>query len=71
MQAAIKELEEAAIVTSHLQSRQTAMLKDHAEWLQSHDRAITDIRENGRMTDERIEKLVNAIGEFPQSARRN
>lgn len=30
----------------------------------SHDRAINDIREAGRATDARIEKLVRAIGEL-------
>ncbi len=71
LQAAMKELEEASIVTAHLQARQAAMLKEHAEWLQSHDRAMSEMdkhraedRERGRALDERIEKLVSAIGEM-------
>jgi hypothetical protein len=59
---AIKELQETAM--SGIQSRQASLLKEHAEWLQAHDRAITEIRENGKKTDERIEKLVSAIGEL-------
>jgi hypothetical protein len=57
MEAAIKELQETAIVMAGIQSRQAEMLKDHAEWLQSHDRAMIEILENGRKTDERIDRL--------------
>jgi hypothetical protein len=46
-------------------------LKDHSEWLQSHDRAMAQFDERlealaaaGKATDARIEKLVSAIGEF-------
>lgn len=62
MQQAIKELQETATVMAGLQARQAAMLKDHAEWLQEHDRAIADMRQLGSKTDERIEKLVSAMG---------
>ena len=69
MEEAIKELQEAAIVMAHLQSRQAKMLKDHADWLQEHDRAMTEFRERldqtrhqdaerGRKLDERIDKLA-------------
>lgn len=64
LQAAMKELEEASAVTGHLQARQALLLKGHAEWLHSHDRAMKEIRENGRKIDERIENLVSAIGEL-------
>jgi hypothetical protein len=57
LQSAMKELEEASIVTAHLQARQASILKDHSDWLQSHDRAMTAL-------DDRIEKLVSAIGEM-------
>jgi hypothetical protein len=60
----IAALEDALIVTSQLQARQAAMLKEHVEWLHAHDIAMTEIRENGRKTDERIQALVSAIGEF-------
>jgi hypothetical protein len=40
------------------------MLKEHAEWLQSHDRAMSEARQRGQETDERIQKLVSAIGEL-------
>jgi hypothetical protein len=64
LQQALKELQETAIVMSGIQSRQAALLKDHAEWLHSHDLAMTEARERGRETDERIAKLVSAIGEL-------
>jgi hypothetical protein len=64
MAAAIKELQETAIVMAGIQSRQAGMLKDHAEWLQSHDRAMVEARERGKATDERIDRLVSAIGEL-------
>jgi hypothetical protein len=60
----IEALEEAITVTSQLEARQAALLKEHAEWLHAHDLAMIDIRENGRKTDERIQALVSAIGEL-------
>ena len=64
IQQAIKELQETAIVMSGIQSRQAELLKQHGEWLHSHDLAMTQARERGRETDERIDKLVIAIGEL-------
>ena len=61
---AIKELQDTAIVMSGIQARQAGLLKDHSEWLQEHDRAVTEARELGRKTDERIAQLVSAIGEL-------
>ena len=63
IQQAIRELQETAIVMSGIQSRQAELLKQHGEWLHSHDLAMTQARERGRETDERIEKLVIDIGE--------
>jgi hypothetical protein len=75
MEEAIKELRETVIVMSGIQARQAQLLKDHAEWLAGHDKAMLEIREAGRKTDERIAKLgvetderiaklVSAIGEY-------
>ena len=61
---AIKELQQTAIVMSGIQARQAGLLNDHAEWQQEHDRALTEAREFGRKTDERIAQLVSAIGEL-------
>ena len=54
---AIKELQETAVVMTHIQAQHTAMAKDHTQWLADHSKAIVEIRELQRSTDERIEKL--------------
>jgi hypothetical protein len=71
MQAAIKELEETAIVMSHIQAKQSEYLKDHIEWLHSHDlamarhdREMAEARERDKELGERISALVSGIGEF-------
>ena len=43
MQAAIKQLQETAIVMAGIQARQAEAIKDHAEWLQAHDRAMLEL----------------------------
>ena len=40
MQAAIKQLEETAIVMAGIQSRQAAVLRDHGEWPEQHEKAM-------------------------------
>jgi hypothetical protein len=55
LEAARKELEDALIVTAHLQQRQSQLLKEQSEYVASHEERI-------RGVDERIEKLVSAIG---------
>ena len=42
MQAAIKELQETAIVMSGIQARQAAALKDQAEWLDGHEKRLRE-----------------------------
>lgn len=64
MEAAIKQLQEASVVMAALESRHATMMKDHAEWLVTHDKAIAEARDRDKATDERIEKLVSAIGEW-------
>ena len=66
---AIKELQETVIVMAHIQAQHAVMAKDHAQWLADHSKAIAEMRELQRAsgermaaTDERIEKLVSAIG---------
>jgi hypothetical protein len=68
---AIKELQETAIVMSGIQARQAELIKDHSDWLHSHDLAvarhdkeIAEARKLGRETDDRIAQLVSAIGEL-------
>jgi len=49
-------------VNTYAQARLERSHQDHTEWLETHNRAIAEIREIQRRTDERIEKLVAAIG---------
>ena len=60
----LKELEDAVTVMAAVQATQANAIRDHAEWLVSHDKAMAEIREAGRSTDERIAKLTSAIGEL-------
>lgn len=69
MAKAIKELQDAAIVTAGIQSRHTTILADHRDWLVSHDKAIAETRQAGKRTDERIAKLVVSIGGLIQAMR--
>jgi hypothetical protein len=71
MQAAITELQEALTVTARIQARHSELLKDHIEWLHSHDlamarhdRDMAEARERGKELDARISALVSGVGEF-------
>lgn len=64
MKQAIKELQETAVVMTHIQAQHAAIAKDHSQWLADHSKAIVEIRELQRSTDQRIEKLVSAIGKL-------
>ncbi len=55
LEAARRELEDALIVTAHLQQRQSQLLKEQSEYVASHEERI-------RGVDQRIERLVSAIG---------
>jgi hypothetical protein len=71
MQPTIKELQDTLTVVVGIQARQAELIKGHGEWLEEHDRAMARLerelaedRKRGREIDERIEKLVIAIGEL-------
>ena len=71
MQPTIKELQDTLTVVVGIQARQVELIKGHGEWLEDHDRAMARLekelaedRKRGREIDERIEKLVSAIGEL-------
>ena len=71
MEKVLKSLQETSIVMSGIQERQATAIREHAEWLVAHDKAIVEMRELGRKTDERlaglgerIDALVSAMGEF-------
>jgi hypothetical protein len=61
---AVKELEDAMLVVSYQQARLAENYKGAVEWLESHTKAMMEMRENQRATDQRIEKLVVAIGDL-------
>jgi hypothetical protein len=56
-----------------IQARQARVVREHGEWLQEHDRAIAEIRELGRQTDQRIRDLATehdrAMAEIRESGR--
>lgn len=56
IQQTIKDLQDTLAVTAAIQERHNELLKDHAEWLAGHDKAMLEIREAGRATDRRIAK---------------
>ena len=67
----VKELRDAMEVTAELEARQSRMLRDHADWLASHDQAM--LAHDRRMSehdlrmaelDTRIAGLVSGIGEL-------
>jgi hypothetical protein len=71
MQQTIKELQDTLTVVAGIQARQAELIKGHGEWLQEHDRAMArwekesaEDRKRAREIDERIDKLVSAIGEL-------
>ena len=41
---AIKDIQDTLIVIGEIERRQSAMLREHAEWLQEHDREIANYR---------------------------
>jgi hypothetical protein len=64
LERVVKGLQEAAEITAAVQRRHAGLMRDHAEWLVAHDKAIAEMRERGKATDARIDRLVIAIGEL-------
>jgi|GEM_PF-1997643 len=61
--ALVKELRDAVTVTAQLEARQGRVLKEHGDWLISHDRAMKEHEESMKTLDTRIANLVSGIGE--------
>lgn len=61
---ALRDIQDTLAVTAGIQQRQAELIREHGNWLAAHDRAMNEIREAGRRTDERIEALVTAIGKL-------
>jgi uncharacterized coiled-coil protein SlyX len=66
----VRELRDAVTVTAQLEARQGRVLKEHSEWLESHDRAMKEHRELMKELDRRIPGLVSGCGEFMRRERR-
>jgi len=57
LEKAHKELEDSFIVLTHVETKMSQMLRDQTEYVASHEQRL-------RALDERIEKLVSAIGDL-------
>jgi uncharacterized coiled-coil protein SlyX len=66
----VRELRDAVTVTAQLEARQGRALKEHGEWLESHDRAMKEHGELMKELDARIANLVSGFGEFMRLERR-
>jgi uncharacterized coiled-coil protein SlyX len=53
----VRELRDAVTVTAQLEARQGRVVKEHGEWLLSHEQAM-------KALDARIANLVSGVGEF-------
>ena len=62
MNELIKELQDNLTVMAGIQARHSTLMREHSEWLAAHDRAMNDLRERSAATDQRIDRLVIAIG---------
>ena len=75
MQAAIKELQETAIVMSGIEARQAAALKDQAVWLAGHEKRMREHEERmqrielnlGEATD-KLNALINIVDDRRQKS---
>ena len=60
----VRELRDAVPVTAQLEARQGRLLKEHGDWLDSHDRAMKKHHERMKELDARIASLGSGFGEF-------
>jgi hypothetical protein len=64
LEDARKDLQDAMIVHAHLEKQAAERVKEHAIWLADHEDRLRQQVEFDRGLDERIDKLVSAIGEM-------
>jgi hypothetical protein len=62
LENARRELEESFIVMTHLETKQSRMIKEQAEYLAGHETRLREAEQRNSEVDVRIEKLVSAIG---------
>ncbi len=61
MQAAIKELQETAIVMSGIQAGQAAVVKEHGEWLEQHEKTMRRIELNLAEATDKLNALIHFV----------
>ncbi|MDQ2711880.1 MAG: hypothetical protein M3Y24_06535 [Acidobacteriota bacterium] len=64
LEQARKEIEDNILVIATLETRQSNLLREQSEYLASHETRLQQQEARSHATDERIEKLVSAIGEW-------
>jgi len=62
LENAHRELEDSFIVMTHLETKQSRMIKEQAEYMAGHEARLREADQRNREVDLRIEKLVSAIG---------
>lgn len=62
LENAHREIEESFIVMTHLETKQSRMIKEQAEYMAGHEVRLREADQRNREVDLRIEKLVSAIG---------
>ena len=67
LEAARRELEDSFVVMTHLETKAAARVREHAEFIAAHEAAIAKQLERTSALDERVDKLVLAIGELISS----
>jgi hypothetical protein len=76
LEQAVKEIEDNLIVMGHLETKQSNLIREQAEYLAGHEQRIQRTERGIEMLTEttnrlglRIEALVSAIGEYIRSDR--
>lgn len=64
LEAARKEIEESLIVMAHLETKQSNLIKEQAEYMAEHEKRLRESEKQNREIDKRIADLVSAIGEW-------
>jgi hypothetical protein len=62
LEGAHRELEDSFIVMTHLETKQSRLIKEQAEYMAGHEARLREAEQRNRDVDVRIEKLVSAIG---------
>ena len=71
LEKAHKELEDSFIVLTHVETKMSQLLKEQTEYVANHEKRLQEQEkrrqeqaERDRAIDERIDKLVSAIGDL-------